>query len=199
MAKAAKKTEPMTVPAQFDGSREQHPYLKKVMTSWARQFKPTKMDMLYEAVNVANYLVALGRSPEAAALLVWLTTPISFSGNYNIWSPVGSGLVLLARLKRLDKDKKTSQAALDRIRKDIILIVHDGDLEKLLASHPEAIAAAQAETQKWGTQGMSRHLRNLTFYRETADKGFVHFDGYKTAPLDKAIDESYAVLAQILG
>jgi len=103
------------VPERFRDKHEEHKYLRRFKKTWKRRFKPTRMEPLLEGVDLANYLVALGRKEEARDLLHHLVDDAVFDGNYNIWTPVGCGIILLARLNRIGADPGARTAQLNRL------------------------------------------------------------------------------------
>ena len=184
----------------FDPEAEPHPFVRRFRKSWEKRFRHTRMEPLFEGVDLGNCLVALGRSAAAMELLHALVDPVEFSGNYNVWTPVGCGTTLLARLYRLAGEPDAAAHQMQRlVRQDYRVPVRAGELEELLGKHDAELADARAETQKWGVHGISRHLMSLHYFRETATEGFAHSGTYPVDPLEASIRECYAVLAELLG
>ncbi len=107
MVKPKKATRQPTAGATPEAltSAEPHPYLAKIKPGVAKRFSLTRMEPLYEAVDLAWYLVALGREREARSLVDDIAAGAAFNGNYNTWSPAANAIALAARLARLAGDE----------------------------------------------------------------------------------------------
>jgi len=181
---------PPKIPSRFQPEREQHKFLKRFKASWVKRYRPTRMEEIFEAVDLATYLSALGRNDEAEALLAFVTDGAAFGGNFNVWTPMGCALVLLARLRRLGKDAAGARRALaPLIERSYRVPVEPGEPAACVAETAHKLEEAAGESQKWACLGISRHLMDLHFFRETAKRGFPHAGSYPTKPLDAAIAE----------
>ena len=169
------------------------PYLARFCSSWRKRFRPTKMEELYEAVDLANFYVALARPDDAERLLGWVVGQVEFRGNYNEWSPAGAGRMLLARLARMRRDAKARKRALAPVRDHVFDVTpRDELLAEQIATHDDVLAQAAKETRKWACHGLSRHLMRLHLLREESLAGFENaLDADETGVLEPMIDATY--------
>jgi len=185
----------MDMPENLSSNLEEHKYLKRFKKSWEKRFRHTRMNELYQGVELANYLIALQRESEAKELLHFITDPIEFSGNYNIWSPAGAGIALLASLLRKEKSSDYERV--------ISKIEENGYYNpkrrkayytETLLEHESLLKEAMHDTQKWGCHSLSGQLMRLTYHTETAYRGFEDTDTFDIPLLEKLIEETYQKL-----
>lgn len=128
---------------------------------------------MFDAVELALYLEALDRSEEAVDLLEEITGPVEFTGNYNIWTPVGTGLVVLSRLYKLAQDTKGRKQAIARVAEHGI---YGGDhqeyFDERLNGHEGILLGASQDTQKWGCAKIAAQLMKLIYLRKAARADF---------------------------
>lgn len=92
---------PISPPPAALPAAESVPYLLRFKSSLAKRWSHTRMSELYQELDLATYLWALDREPEALEILDSITTAIPKSnGNYNVWSPVVAMHALQARILR---------------------------------------------------------------------------------------------------
>jgi hypothetical protein len=177
-------------------SVDPNPYIARFCSSWRKRFRPTKMEELYEAVDLANFYVALGRPDDAERLLNWVVGLVEFGGNYNVWCPAGAGRMLLARLTRIRGDSKARTLALAPVRDQTYNVMPREELlAEQIAKHDNELAAAAASSRKWACQGLSRHLMQLHLLREESLAKFEHAVAPReTAELEPMIDSAYEAL-----
>ncbi len=194
--KTTRKAPPsITIPERFRSDREEHKYVAKFKKSWEKRFKPTRMDELFEAVDLGIFLVALGRHEEAIDLLSYTTGLVDFSGDQNIWGPTGYGIICLCWQYRIRGEEALRQQQLARIKEHgFINCENDAFLNGFVTEHPEQMQKAASETQKWGCHILSRDLMGLTFLRETVDEGFAHSGKFDANELDGLIAEALDAL-----
>ena len=176
----------LAFPPVFLSDGEQNSFLQKYKRSLAKRWTLTRMEGLFEEVDLAFYVDALGRSDEALQIVAFLTDQVAFSGNYNIWTPVGYGLCLRARLHRLAGDTPAAASALQR------LIEHPFHTQLPKAEVLEKIAAFPSELEegfrdastKWAALQLSRTLQAICYYRETGVAGFAHSGWYAVDELE---------------
>lgn len=190
------KAIPMDVPEPFRFGHEKHPYLVKFKKSWEKRFTIARMEVLFETVDLGLFLIALGRQNEAIELLEFVTALVEPSENKNIWSPIGYGIVMLCREYRLSGDIERRTLHLDRIKRcGFVNCENFAYLDGFIDEHEKKIDNAQADSQKWGCQTLSRHSMNLIFLRETTEEGFLHSGRYDVQNLDRLIDKTLTQLA----
>ncbi|MCP2340623.1 hypothetical protein [Actinomadura rupiterrae] len=149
---------PITPPAAADPAAETNPYLIRFKSSLVKRWSHTRMRELYEELDLATYLWALDRGPEALEILDSVTTAVpKSSGDYNIWSPVVSMHALQARILR------SASAAPTR---NVDAVLDDPGL----ADNPSYIGAqvteaeakfADADAQRGRTSACRRYSRAL--------------------------------------
>jgi hypothetical protein len=184
------------LPEALQSVNESHKFLRSYKKTWEKRYKHTRMESIFEGVDLAHYLVALDRTPEAVALLHYLVDNQVFTGNYNIWTPVGYGIILMSRLLRLSGDREGHAAYLQRIRCSTFRADYrDGDLDECLESHRRCLEGVGEMTQRWACHSLSRNLMQLEYFAETASgAGFPHSGLFETTTLEKAVDASYCLL-----
>ena len=150
----------------FSPEEEAHKYLKRFKKSWIKRFRVTRMEEIYEAVDLANFLIALNRTAEAIKLLNFVISQIQFNGNYNTWSPAGCGIILLSRILRTSNNNDYEKEINKIVENDIYAIDQKEEYYKnTIAEQDEIIERANSETQKWACNLLSRNLMNLTYFR----------------------------------
>jgi hypothetical protein len=144
------------------------------------------MNPLFDAVDLAFYLAALGRNADAAEIAGLIASSVSFSGNYNVWTPVGYAICLQARLLRSAGKSDEADAALKpvittpmnrtppqaQIDKDLAAL--PGDLDKALAISAKKPACSSA----------ARKLYTVSWYLEFAHAQVPGFGSVATAALE---------------
>ncbi|MEV5573580.1 hypothetical protein AB0L06_26360 [Spirillospora sp. NPDC052269] len=123
------------------------PYLLRFKTSLAKRWSHTRMRELYQEFDLATYLWALNREPEALDVLDSITTAIPTSNDdYNVWSPVVAMHALQARILRAgsaagppdDEDGSAPAAS----RNSAAVLADPG-----LADNPSYIASSVTEAE----------------------------------------------------
>jgi len=181
-------------------SAEPHPHLAKIKPGVAKRFSLTRMEPLFEAVDFAWYLVALGREREARSLVDDIAAGAVFSGNYNTWSPAANAIALAARLARLAGDEPCRSALVGRLVEHPALATTDKPaFDAWLAGCAKKVDNARAEgSQKWACHQASRGMQGAAYLRETLGAGF-YYDAWTTAAaLDAIIDGGIALLRERL-
>jgi hypothetical protein len=180
---------------------EPHPYLAKIKPGLAKRFALTRMEPLFEAVDFAWYLVALGREDEARSLVDDIAAGLTFTGNHNIWSPASKAITLAARFARLAGEEPRRLALVGRLATHPAFAVMDRPrFEAWIADDAKKVADARAEaSQKWACHNASRAAMDAGYFRETLGAGF-YYDGWtSTAALDEVIEAALAVMRERLG
>ena len=179
----------------FSPEQESHKYLKKFKKSWIKRFRPTRMEENYEGVDLANYLVALNRNEEAIKLLTFITEQIQFNEDYNIWSPTGSAIILLASLLRVSESKKYENTINRIVENDYYAKNRKKEYyDKTIEEYEKVMEEVNTETQKWSCHILSRYLMALNYNLETAKKSFEGTNGFDEKLLENKITECYKLL-----
>jgi hypothetical protein len=179
---------------------EPHPYLAKIKPGIAKRFSLTRMEPMFETVDFAWYLVALGREREARGLVEGIAAGVTFSGNYNIWSPASGAITLAARLARLAGDERRRSVLVGRlIEHPALATMGRLRFDAWVAGCATKLDEARAESsQKWACHRASRCMQGAGYLRETLGAGF-EYDGWTTAAaLDVIIDGGIALLRERL-
>lgn len=189
------KASALKIPDTFSSENEEHKYLNRFKKSWEKRFRTTRMEELFEAVDIGNYLIALNRSNDAIEFLEYITSLVKPTDNQNIWGPVGYAHTLLCYLYRKIEDSARSLEHLNIVKTNSFVNCENFTyLDSFISEHSENISNAKTETQKWGCQILSRHLIGLIFLRETNDRDFPHSGRYNTEEMDSLVDEAFAEL-----
>ncbi len=201
-AKKPAEPDPVRLDGPLAPQEDDPPFVRKFRSSLVKRFKPTRMEELFQAHELAWYLTALDRLGDAETLLEYVTGAVEFTGNYNVWTPGGAAWVLLARLRRLRGDDVGAAGALDVIREhpyqhyDPSREAQEGELARLRFKLEEARGD---KSQKWACHIAVRIvLSTASLFRETALPGFSH---ELTCPVDEfesLIEETQALLADRL-
>ena len=194
-----KKSAP-AFPAVFSAEREQNRFLKQYKSTLGRRLTFTRMEGLFEEVDLAFYLTALGRTDEALQLLTFLTGNIEFNNNYNVWTPVGYGISLQARLHRLIGDTHSAQTALERIRAHPfqVPLPREQLSEKFAVFQSELAVTAREKSSKWACQKLSRTLCTICYYLETGVADFPNSDWYPINELETLMKNGLQILYERL-
>jgi hypothetical protein len=180
---------------------DEHAYLGKVKVALAKKASLTRMEALFEAVDLGWYLTARGRGAEAKVISDWIVAGVPFTGNHNLWSPAGAAICLRARLARLDQDETLRATLVKKLLENpaYATVARAQIDDKIARDTREVDAAAVEKSQKWACHKLSRALMGLSYFRETARHGFYYDDWIDLAALDTQIDRALALLRERLG
>lgn len=197
--KAAPKPDAAAVPRALAGA-EPHPYLAKIKPGIASRFALTRMEPLFEAVDFAWYLVALGREGEARSLVDDIAAGVTFTGNHNIWSPASKAITLAAQLARLAGDEPRRSALIGRVVEHPAFAELDRPrFDAWIADDAKKVSDARVEpSQKWACHKASRAAMDAGYFRETLGAGFYYEGWTSTGALDEVIDAALAVMRERL-
>ena len=198
--KALRQPAAATIPDALTAA-EPHPYLAKIKPGVAKRFALTRMEPLYEAVDFAWYLVALGREGEACSLVDDIAAGAAFSGNYNTWSPAASAIAVAARLARLSGDEPRRSALVGRLVEHPAFAVMDRPrFEAWIADDSKKVADARAEaSQKWACHNASRAAMDTGYFRETLGAGFYYDEWTSAGALEEIIAAAIVLMRERLG
>jgi hypothetical protein len=194
---AAKPDSAGQAPAFLDPAKEAHAFIKAHKQALQKKWSLKSMNPLFDAVDLAFYLTALGRDADAAEICGLIADSVSFSGNYNIWSPVGYAICLRARLLRSAGQAGAADAALAPvIAKPMVLTPPQAQMDKDLAALPAALdKALAASAKKAACQTGARKLYTVSWYLEFAHAKVPGFGGVAIDPLEALWREGLGKLA----
>lgn len=199
MAKtAATKPEAASdVPGFLDPEKEPHAFLKAHKQALQKKWSLKSMNPLFDAVDLAYYLAALGRTADAAEISGLIADSVSFSGNYNVWSPVGYAICLRARLLRQAGRAGDADAALKPvIATPMVRTPVQAQIDKDLAALPDELDKALAGTaKKAACSNAARKLYKVSWYLEFALAKVPGFGSVATGPLETLWREGLGKLA----
>jgi hypothetical protein len=200
--KAAKKKSALT-PAVFPKAvtaPEKHPFLawRKSMIMHYRSLE--RQPMSTNTVEVAWYLVALGRIDEARELCEWIAKNISYKEKDYRWERVVDALILLARLARLRNDQATRKKAIKRVLEHPLIWEMEWPywLDQVERGDKRRQQAEQEKEYVWACQLFTAALQEASYFRETAGMGTYYDDWVELDLLDKTIDRSLKKLRALL-
>ena len=188
------------LPSAFGVSAEPNKYLKRFKGSLQRRFRLTRSNELFEAVDLAYYLLALDRHEEALEIVSFLSNAVEFNGDYKIWTPVGCAIILESRLHRLLGNPGARKATLEKvIMNPYRTPLKKEELSRLIAEGIQDLGAARREkSQKWSCHILSRALMSLCFLSETSEWGFEHSQTYDNKDIESLMDEALQLLKERL-
>ena len=163
----------------------------------AKKWSLTRADSLEGAVELAWFLVALGREDEARELVDSIVEGVTFSDDPKVWSPVANAIALAARLARRRADEVRRASLVAR------LVEHPAvareAFAKWLAEAQKDLRSAEVETaQKWACQGFARGCARAAYGRETAAERAYEAAAIDVAALELVIAEGLAGLRAYL-
>jgi hypothetical protein len=158
---------------------EPNRYLAKVKTSLVKRWSHTRMEELYEELDLATYLWALEREPEALDVLrsvsAAVPTPPQLRGggiDYNVWSPVAAINAMQARLQRLAGNGSDAAVPIARLLADVCLAPNQQFIAGQVAEADDELARAHAKAStKWACLTLSRTIGSLVLLGELAAAG----------------------------
>ena len=196
----AKKAVRPRFPPVFAPVRADNAFVAAYKRSLARRLSLTRMEALFDEVSLAVFLDALGRADEALAIVSFLSSQVTFTGDQNIWTPVGLGICVEARLRRQAGDLAGADRALDRLR------AHPFRVRESRADVRARIAELTAEldgelagpSRRAACDSAARTLATLIFYRETVAAGFPHARFYPPRQVEAVVTDRLARLRERL-
>ena len=158
----------LNLPEVFCADAEPVKYLQKYKPSLRRRFSLSRMEELFQAVDLGFYLVALHRPDEALEVVSFLDNQVEFDGNFNIWTPAGYGICLQSRLLRLNGDHQGAQDVMERVRSHPFQVSETREqvTERVTTLQPKIDEAYQTTSRKWACHVLARTLYRVRFYQE---------------------------------
>lgn len=184
----------MSLPAALTRP-ESHPKLAKLQAAVAKKFSPKKMDPLFATVSYGWCLVALGRHDDARGLMDDVADPISFTGNFNVWTPVANAICLSARLSKGARKK----ALIARLVDHPALAVMDQQRLLVWVAHRVAELQKAIADPKVKPDRLASALQGVCYFEQTAGHGFFYDDWLDLAGLGADVEAGLAELARRLG
>ena len=187
----AKRGPQTAFPPAFYSAGEQFPFLAKLKRSLEKRLSLTRMETLFEEVDLAIYLLAQGRDAEALEVAAFLPAHISFAGNHNIWCPTGNAIAVSAFLYRKTGNEAAARTQLER------LIEHPSHADRepefyedmMTGLIPKSIEQASTDpSTKWACHRYARTIQRSIFWRETNVPGFHHYRFYGNEVVERLRD-----------
>jgi hypothetical protein len=172
---AAKKkpaAAPVDVPSVLLGE-DGNKAVARAKASLAKKWSLTRAETLGDAVQLAWFSVALGRLDEARELAEHIAERVTFTGDYNVWTPVANAIALAARLARERNDEPRRASLIARLVEHPALAKMPREaFVKWVADSDKDIRSAEVEpSQKWALHGFARGCARATYFRETSKEG----------------------------
>lgn len=184
---------PVNVPAVIAAAGDRNRSLARWKASLAKRWSLTRMGELFEAVELAWCVLALGREQETQAI-VHAMGVVPFGGDYNIWTPVGYALCLQARLARLAGDTPSWEAMMARLRAHPVTVTNNpAAVRQVLNTLPGEIEqGAQDRSLVFARKRLGTVLMELNYFQECGLAGIDHGVAYAPqaleAPLHQALE-----------
>jgi hypothetical protein len=190
------------LPAAFLPDAEVSRVLARFKASLVQRWRPTRMKELFESVDLAWFLLALGRRDETLTVASHLVDSVEHDPeNLNLWSPVGYACCCSAYVHQLAGDERARLRALDPIRRypfhaDLDATTAQETLRELRAD----LAKATTETPTWARHYLARVCAKAAFLAETARRGsgFAWSGDIDSAPFVETIEAALAGLRERL-
>jgi hypothetical protein len=183
-----KSETPVQFPAAFRAADEEHQFLRKYKRSLEKRLRFTRMETLFEEVDLAIYLLAVGRDAEALEVASFLPSQISFTGSHNIWSPVGSAITVTAFLHRKAGNDVAVSEHLARLLEHPCHAHREPEFHRWIVE--EQIPKEMEEgwgnpSRKWACHILARAVGRAIYWRETNVPGFPHCDYYSNDVVER--------------
>jgi hypothetical protein len=198
---ARKSASPVPFPPVFLADGETHPFVRKFKSGLEKRLSLTRMAELFQEVELAWLLVALGRTDEAFEVVHFIESNVDFTGNHNVWSPVSAAIALEARLLRLAQKTAPREKLLKRLLKYPAVATMERDALLAWIGMAEAdLAEGRAQkSTKWAVGALSSALQRACFFRETGEGDFEYAGWYDVASRDEIIEAALAELRVRIG
>ena len=157
------------VPDFANPTKEKEPFIKVYKQGLCKKWSTSTMAALFKLTDLAFYLTALDRFAEAEEICDYMRQVAPYSGNFNLWTPVGESVSLHARLKRMQgKSATQAKAVLKPILDNPFRVaLPKAEASAKLKVLPSALAEAFADkSQKRACEDMARKLYSLCFHLE---------------------------------
>jgi hypothetical protein len=185
---------------------EPNPYLAKLKASLVKRWSQTRMESLYDQLDLTIFLWAVEREEEALEILRSLTTaipaPPPLPGgrvNYNVWCPVATANALEARICRIAGDTEAAAAPTARIVADPGVAANPTYISgKVTKANGEFGVAAAKKSVKSACHRLSHTLVSLFLLGELAVAGHEFAAWYDPEEVERLIATGRMALAERL-
>lgn len=149
---------------------EGHKLLRALRNNLSRKFSVKSGNSLLLASELASYLYVLARIEEALEILSFLERNIVFSGDHNIWTPVGNSICLLSRIRKREGSSAESERLLNRIVESPFAVPEPiiGKFSLVRVSRIRGVldSAARDSSDKLACNKLSNALFNCWYHAE---------------------------------
>jgi hypothetical protein len=172
---------------------EPNALVAKAKRALAKKLSLTRMGSLFGLVEIGWYLAALDRAEETCALLEEVTDTIAFTGDYNIWTPVGEAICLSARCTPSAARRKQLLARL--VKNPALGKIGSREHLKMVLGHSsQLIEQARAARAKTACTLIAQGLQGLSAFEQTAGLGFSYDAWLDRKGLTEEINHALAEL-----
>lgn len=189
------------LPAFLDASKESHPFIQSHKQALSKKWSVGAMGPLFAAVDLAYYLYALERSSEAEDICAFLASSVAFAGNFNVWTPVGYGMCLRARLLRVaGKQGEATRALQPVLEHPFRRLPPEAEMRAEVESLPQKLRdAATTRAKKAACQDIARQLYKVSLYSEHAAAKAQGYTFLAPKALESAWQDGLRLLCERLG
>lgn len=192
---AKKKTREPTaerpLPQAFDSDRETIPLLAKAKARLSKNFRWTRAQSLYDAMDLAALLLVFGREEEVLEICRALGE-YQFTGSFNLWSAVEQALTLQARLLRQRGQGEEAEACCQRVREAGLATERLNGI--LLGRNDSLKEALRTGDKKWEQGARIKEVKELVLIRELGGSPTC-----TVAKLEQSLAENLARLQELTG
>lgn len=179
------------LPQAFDAGRETIPLLAKAKARLSKNFRWTRAQSLYDAMDLAVLLLVFGREDEVLEICRALGE-YQFTGSFNLWSAVEQALTLQARLLRQRGQSAEAEACCQRVREAGLAPERLNGI--LLGRNDSLKEALRTGDKKWEQGARIKEVKELVLIREMG--------GSEKCPVDhleQSLEENLARLKELTG
>lgn len=149
---------------------EGHKLLRALRNNLSTKFSVKSGNSLLLASELASYLYVLDRVEEALEILSFLERNVAFSGDHNIWTPVGNSICLLSRIRKREGASAESERLLNRIVENPFTVPEPiiGKFSLVRVSRIRGVldSAARDSADKLACNKLSNALFNCWYHAE---------------------------------
>ena len=153
-------TQSKMAPTFINSEKESDPFLKKTKEQLEKKWSVTTMDSLFKITDLAYFLVALGRVDEAKEIGSFLAKTSPFTGNFNLWTPVGHAILLHSHLLRMEGKETEARNFLKPVLENPVSkpLPQEYAEQKLAKIHASIELARKDKVKKASCQEMARNI-----------------------------------------
>ena len=189
--KKASDEAPVPMPLAFT-TEDGHRMVARTQVALAKKWKASPSKSVAGAVQIAWFMVALGREREAREIVDQLSDDVQGGGDA-LWEAASSALALAARLARLAGDEPRRAALVARLEaRPALPVAPPTALAAAIKEADKDVRSAEVDpSQKFACEGFARGLARAAYFREL---GVGDVDA-----LERTIGEALAGLRAQLG